>query len=103
MIVNVHLSAETAKRLSNKAAREGQTLEGLLRDLAEQEADTSTNGSSAAAEPEWDEERPWRGVFVLDYPRPEVFTAEQEVNVGALLPLPPEIVIDPRRLADDSE
>jgi hypothetical protein len=103
MIVNVSLSAEAVKRLSDKAAREGQTLEGLLQDLAEHEAEASTNGSSAASEPERDEKRPWRGVFVLDYPRREIFTAEQEVNVNALPSLPPEIVIDPRRLADDSE
>jgi hypothetical protein len=100
MIVNLNLSAETAKRLSDKAAREGQTLEGLLQDLAEHEA--SGNGSSTP-EPQGNEERPWRGVFVLDYPRREIFRAEQEVNVNTLPPLPPEIVIDPRRLADDSE
>lgn len=101
MIVNLNLSAETAKRLSDKALREGQTLEGLLQDLAEHEA--SSNGGSATPEPQADEERPWRGVFVLDYPRQEIFRTEQEVNVNALPPLPPEIVIDPRRLADDSE
>jgi hypothetical protein len=69
--------------------------------LAEHEA--SSNGSCATPEPEGGEEQPWRGVFVLDYPRREIFRAEQEVNVNALPPLPPEIVIDPRRLVDDSE
>jgi hypothetical protein len=103
MIVNVNLSAETAQRLSDKAAREGQTLEGLLHDLAEHETQVPGNGSSAEREPQADEERPWRGVFVLDYPRQEVFKAQRDINVSSLPSLPPEVVIDPRRLTDDSE
>jgi len=39
----------------------------------------------------------------FDYARREIFRAEQEVKVNALPSLPPEIVIDLRRLADDSE
>lgn len=103
MIVNLNLSAETAKRLSDKAARDGRTLEGFLRDLAEHEADASANGNGAVRDSEAEEERPWRGVFALDYPQREIFKAEQEVITNALPPLPPQIMIDPRRLADDSE
>ena len=88
MIVNLKLSVETAKRLGDKAAREGQSLEGLLENLAEHEAEVSGNGKSTDAESKEDEERPWRGVFVLDYPRQEIFTVEHEVNVSALPPLP---------------
>jgi hypothetical protein len=84
MIVNLELSAETAKRLSDKAARDGQTLEGLLGSLAEHEAESSSNGQSAGAESPETEERPWRGVFVLDYARHELCTMAHEVNVNTL-------------------
>jgi hypothetical protein len=103
MIVNLKLSAETTKRLSDKAFREGQTLEGLLENLAEQEAGAPSNGKSADVDPPEDDERPWRGVFLLDYPRQEIFAAEHEVNVNALPPLPAEVRIDARRMADESE
>ncbi len=88
MIVNLKLSVETDKRLGDKAAREGQSLEGLLENLAEHEAKLSGNGKSASDEPQEDEGRPWRGVFVLEYPRQEIFSVEHEVNVNALPPLP---------------
>jgi hypothetical protein len=103
MIVNLELSAETAKRLSDKAAREGQTLEGLLGNLAEHEAELSGNGQSAGAESPDAEARPWRGVFVLDYARRELCTMAHEVNVNALPSLPAEVQIDARRMADESE
>lgn len=103
MDVNLKLSPEAAKRLSEKAAQEGQTLERLLENLAEHEAGVSSNGKSAEAESPENEERPWRGVFVLDYPRQNIFTVEHEVNVSALPPLPAEIRIDARRLADESQ
>jgi len=100
MIVMLNLSAETAKRLGDRAAREGKTLKVLLQDLAEQEASDSGGSCPKAQE---DEERPWRGVFVLDYPQRELLTAEREVNVNALPSLPPEMLIDLERLADDSK
>jgi len=103
MIVNLKLSVETVKRLGDKAAREGQTLEGLLQNLAEHEAGASRNAKPSDVEPEDDEDRPWRGLFVLDYPREEIFAVEHEVNVNALPPLPAEIRIDARRMADESE
>ncbi|HWY85179.1 MAG TPA: hypothetical protein VNX28_00565 [Gemmataceae bacterium] len=103
MIVNLKLSVETVKRLGDKAVREGQTLEGLLQNLAEHEAGASSNAKPSDAGPEDDEERPWRGLFVLDYPREEIFAVEHEVNVNALPPLPAEIRIDARRMADESE
>jgi hypothetical protein len=96
MIVNLNLSAETAKRLSDKAAQEGHTLEDLLQDLAEHEANSSANGRSAVGNSLENEERPWRGVFVLDYPHPETVKIQQEVNINTLPALPAEIVIDPR-------
>jgi len=103
MNVNLKLSVETAKRLSDKAIREGQTLEGFLENLAEHEALVPSNGKSADADRPEDEERPWRGVFVLDYPRQEIFAAEHEVNVNTLPSLPAEVRIDARRMADESE
>jgi hypothetical protein len=103
MIVNLNISAETAKRLGNKAAQEGQSLEGFLENLAEHEAGASNNGKSTEPDTQDDEERPWRGVFVLDYPRQEIFAAQHDVNVNALPPLPVDVRIDARRMADESE
>jgi hypothetical protein len=103
MIVNLQLSIETATRLGEKAARKGQTLETLLVNLADHEAEESSNVQSSDAEPHEVGERPWRGVFVLDYPRQEIFAVEREVNINALPPLPTEVQIDLRRLADESE
>jgi hypothetical protein len=103
IIVSVNLSTETARRLSERAAREGQTLEGLLHELAVQEALGSGNGNRATDELQADDERPWRGILVLDYAPKQIFKTEREVNVCALPSLPPEVIIDPRRLTDDSE
>jgi hypothetical protein len=100
MIVNLKLSVEIVNRLSAKAAQAGQTLEGLLEHLAEQEAGLASKGQADAAQSPGDEGRPWRGTFVLDYPRQDVFAITQEVNVNVLPPLPRDVRIDPRRLAD---
>jgi hypothetical protein len=101
MIVHVNLPQETARRLTERAAREGQTLEVFLRRLAEYEA--GTDGGSPTPEDEEDEGRPWRGVLALDYPREELFRTEREVDVNQLPDLPPTFVLDPRRLIDDDE
>jgi hypothetical protein len=42
-------------------------------------------------------------VFVLDYPREELFRTEREVNVGQLPEPASAFVLDPRRLADADE
>jgi hypothetical protein len=103
MIVHINLPPETAQRLSERAAREGQTLEAFLRNLAEQEAEARANGGSPRPEAEEDEGRPWRGVFVLEYPREELFRTERDLNVNRLPELPPAFVLDPRRLVDADE
>jgi len=57
--VNLNLSLETAKRLADKAAQEGHILEPFLENLAELDAGASNNGTSAEAELQEKEERPW--------------------------------------------
>jgi hypothetical protein len=100
MMVHLTLPPETARRLSERAAREGQTLEAFLRNLAEQEAAAPINGGPSVPEAEEDESRPWRGVFAPDYPREDLFRTAREVLVDRLPELPPAFVLDPRRLAD---
>ncbi len=101
MIVHVHLQPETARRLSERAAQEGQTLAAFLGNLAEQQA--QANGGTPTPEVEETEGRPWRGVFVLNYPQQELFRTEREWTMSQLPSLPPEIVLDPRRLVDEDE
>ena len=91
MNVTVTLSSETAKRLSELATREGHTLESLLGNLAEHEAESCSIEDAPAEESITDEERPWRGVFILDYSQREIFRAKKVVKTKDLLSLPPEI------------
>jgi hypothetical protein len=102
MIVHVNLPPELARRLSERAAREGQTLEAFLRTLAEQEAEAQSNGGPPIPEAEEDS-RPWRGVFAPDYPREELFRTEREVNISQLPELPSAFISGMRRLADADE
>ena len=103
MLLLILTTIRLKNSLRKALLRKGQTLEALLENLAEDEAEVSGNGKSTDAESKVNEERPWRGVFALDYPRQEIFTVEHEVNVNALPPLPAEVRIDARRMADESE
>ena len=99
MIVSFDLPPETAQRLSERAAQEGQTLETFLRNLAKQQA--QVHGGTPDGED--DEIRPWRGVFVLDYPIQELCHTELALSTNLLPSLPPEVILNPRRLVDDDE
>ncbi len=89
MIVRVHLQPETARRLSEQAVQAGQTLEAFLGNLAEQQA--QTNRGTSTAEGEANQGRPWRGVFVLDYPVQELCRTEREWSLSHLPSLPPRV------------
>jgi hypothetical protein len=75
MTVELQLGPEVESRLRRKAAAGGQSLEAYLCAVVERES-TPLGGDSppATSSAENDEERPWRGVFVLPRLRRALFS-----------------------------
>ena len=118
MNVSLSLTPEAEKRLSERAAQQGKSLQGFLQEIVEKEASVANGtqvtvaaqagtepagGPQAAADaPDADEsETPWRGVFSLPRDRETLFTAEGEFRIADLPRREPQIAISPRWLDDD--
>jgi hypothetical protein len=118
MNVSLSLTPEAERRLSERAAQQGKSLQGFIQDLIEKEA-SATNGSEAAlaaqsahapdgglqakpdAPDEYDDETPWRGVFAPVHERKPIFTTEMEFRISDLPRRKPHVTISPRWVDDD--
>lgn len=75
MTVELQLGPEVESRLRRKAAAGGQSLEAYLCAVVERESKTlGGDGPPATSSAENDEERPWRGVFILPRLRRALFS-----------------------------
>jgi hypothetical protein len=83
MIVTLNLSPEATQQLLAKAAREGQTLEVFLGQLAEHEAAATAEDAGQVRDLE-DDDSPWRGVCVLRRPRRSLFPDSVTLSVDEL-------------------
>ncbi len=82
MNVTLDLSPESARRLREKAAREGQTLEAFLGKLAEDLAGAEVKTAALICDDEDEDERPWRGVCVLPRTRRPLFPEAVALSEG---------------------
>ena len=113
MNVSLSLTPEAEKRLSERAAQQGKSLQGFLQEIVEKEASVANGAQEAGTEPtgglrgipeaaDADEsETPWRGVFAPPRDREILFTAEVEFRIADLPRREPQIAISPRWLDDD--
>ena len=85
MTVELHLGPEVESRLRRKATAGGLSLEAYLCAVVERESHTlAGDGPSASASAEDDQDRPWRGVFILPRSRRALFAPTAESPALAL-------------------
>jgi len=73
MTVELCLGPEVERQLRRKAAAGGVTLEAYLRAVVERESQVSGDDAPSTTAAGDDEDRPWRGVFILPRPRRAFF------------------------------
>lgn len=116
MNVSLSLTPEAEKRLSERAAQQGKSLQGFLQEIVDKEASVANGiqvtvaaqsepaGRSQAAPDAADageSETPWRGVFAPPRDRETLFTAEVAFRIADLPRREPQVAISPRWLDDD--
>jgi plasmid stability protein len=101
--ITIQLEPETERRLQEKAAQAGQSLEELVRQIAREAAGTA-NGIAPNAAEEDDEgpgQRPWRGVLAL--PRERAVLFSEALSVDSLPKRPPSANLSWLRDRPDDE
>jgi hypothetical protein len=117
MNFSLSLTPEAEKRLSERAAQQGKSLQGFLQEIVEKEASVANGtevtaatqsgtqpGDGPQAAPDASDaesEAPWRGVFAAPRDRETFFTAEVEFRIADLPRREPQVAISPRWLDDD--
>lgn len=102
MTVELSLGPEVERRLRCKAAAGGLTLEAYLRAVVERASQTPENADAATTADD-EEDRPWRGVFILPWSRRAMFSPMLEGHALALPRREPVPNMNWHRVSADDE
>ena len=96
--ITLNMPRELEGRIRERAARSGRDVESYLLQFL---ADEVPAEAPETRTDENEDDAPWRGVFALNFPKPELFQQMIAMNTGDLPRWKPTVHFDSRWVSDD--